>query len=194
MLSWAPGLAPGAQRNYLRRTKLMTDAKMVRKDFITSIVLIAFSLSVVVQSYSMDRLERRGIDPFSAPGVVPGLIGLVLLCLALILFVRSIRRGGYRIFQRDRTGSTLPVHQGAVLRVLLTLALSLVYAVGFLGWLNYSLATGLYILVFICLFEYRPGLGVRGQKKMFLAALFQAVVASLLITLVFQKLFLVDLP
>jgi hypothetical protein len=172
----------------------MNDPKMVRKDFITSIVLIAFSLSVVVQSYSMDRLERRGIDPFSAPGVVPGLIGLVLLCLALILFVRSLSRGGYRIFEKAGAGSALPVHEGAVLRVLLTLALSLLYAVGFLGRLNYSVATALYILAFICLFEYQPGQGLWKQRKVFLFALLQAVVATFLITVVFQKLFLVDLP
>ena len=73
---------------------------MVKKDFITSIVLIAFSVSVVVSSYTMPRLERRGIDPFSAPGVVPGMIGGILLCLSLILFIRSLRKGGYRLFSR----------------------------------------------------------------------------------------------
>ena len=72
---------------------------MVRKDFITSIVLIAFSLSVIVFSYTMPRLERRGIDPFSAPGVVPGMIGIILLILALILFFRSVRHGGYLFLQ-----------------------------------------------------------------------------------------------
>ena len=74
---------------------------MVKKDFITSVVLIAFSLSVIVSAYTMPRLERRGIDPFSAPGVVPGMIGLILLCLALILFFRSVRRGGYLLFSPD---------------------------------------------------------------------------------------------
>ena len=172
----------------------MGEAKMVKKDFITSIVLIAFSLSVVVQSYTMPRLERRGIDPFSAPGVVPGMIGLVLLCLALILFVRSIRQGGYRVFSKGLDTSEPPVHKGAAVRVFLTLAVSLIYAVGFLGRLNYSISTGLYILAFICLFEYQPGQGLWDQRKMFLFALLQAVVAALLITVVFQKLFLVDLP
>ncbi len=172
----------------------MTDPKMVKKDFITSIVLIAFSLSIVVLSYTMPRLERRGIDPFSAPGVVPGMIGLVLLCLALVLFVRSVRRGGYRLFESGAAASDGTARTGAHLRVLLTLGLSLVYAVGFLGRLNYSVATVLYILAFICLFEYQPGQGLWQQRRVFIAALIQAVLASVLITLVFQKLFLVDLP
>ncbi len=172
----------------------MTDPKMVKKDFIAAIVLIAFSLSVVVLSYTMPRLERRSIDPFSAPGVVPGMIGLVLLCLALILFVRSVRQGGYRLFDRRSDGSDQADRKGIFARVVLTLAVSLVYAVGFLGRVNYSVATALYILAFICLFEYRPGQGLWAQRKTFLFGLLQAVLASLLITLVFQKLFLVDLP
>ncbi|MBE0584234.1 MAG: tripartite tricarboxylate transporter TctB family protein, partial [Desulfofustis sp.] len=158
------------------------------------IVLIAFSLSVVVLSYTMPRLERRGIDPFSAPGVVPGLIGLILLCLALILFVRSVRRGGYRLFDRGSAAADQPDRHGRVTRVLLTLGVSLVYAAGFLGRLNYSVATALYIFAFICLFEYRRGQGLWAQRRTCFFALLQAVLASLLITLVFQKLFLVDLP
>ena len=67
----------------------MADQKMSGKDFLTSIVLIVFSTTVIVMSITMPRLERRGIDPLSAPGVVPGLIGAVLLCLALILFFRQ---------------------------------------------------------------------------------------------------------
>lgn len=172
----------------------MTDQKMVKKDFITAVVLIAFSLSVIVMSYTMPRLERRGIDPFSAPGVVPGMIGAVLLMLALILFFRSIRHGGYRILPGSRDADANRPHRGAVGRVLLTLSISLVYAIGFLGRLDYSISTGIYIFTFICLFEYRQGIPLAKQKRMILLALLQAVVAALLITVVFQKLFLVDLP
>ena len=166
---------------------------MAKKDFITSIVLIVFSISVLVSSYTMPRLEQRSIDPFSAPGVVPGMIGGILLCLALILFVRSIHRGGYRLFQKgtSRDGGH---GRGAWSRVSLTLIISIIYAIGFLGHLNYSVATFFYILSFICLFEYQPGVSVINQRRMVIHAVAQAIVASILITLVFQKLFLVDLP
>jgi hypothetical protein len=166
---------------------------MVKKDFIASIVLIAFSISVVVSSYTMPRLERRGIDPFSAPGVVPGMIGMILLCLSLILFVRSVRAGGYRLFGagRDSGGAENP---GAVQRVLLTLLISLGYAVGLLGRIDYTAATLLYIFGFIVLFEYRRGVSPLRQKKMLGRALLLAVIAAIATTLVFRKLFLVDLP
>ena len=169
------------------------DQKMTGKDFITSIVLIVFSITVTVMSYTMPRLERRGIDPLSAPGVVPGFIGTVLLCLALILFFRSITNGGYRIFKGEG-GVTRSQHQGAATRVLLTLIVCLIYAVSLLGWLNYSFATALFIFTFICLFEIRPGQPMGDHRKIIVIALIQAVVASALVTLVFQYLFLIDLP
>ncbi len=165
---------------------------MVKKDFITSIVLIAFSLSVVVSSYTMPRLERRGIDPFSAPGVVPGMIGCILLVLALILFTRSVRRGGYLLL--GRTSGQEFVHRGAALRVLLTLIMSLVYAIGLLGRIDYTIATFLYIFAFIVLFELRWSQGPGRPLRVIGAALLQALIGSLLITLVFRNLFLVDLP
>jgi len=166
---------------------------MIKKDFITSIVLIVFSVSVVVSSYTMPRLERRGIDPFSAPGVVPGMIGLILLALALILFIRSVRAGGYRLFSAGGESGGVR-HPGAAVRVLLTLTISLVYATGLLGRVDYTLATLLYIFSFIVLFEYRRGESLLEQRKMLIGALLQAVIAAVLITLVFRKLFLVDLP
>ncbi|MBT8328305.1 MAG: tripartite tricarboxylate transporter TctB family protein, partial [Desulfofustis sp.] len=145
-------------------------------------------------SYTMPRLERRGIDPFSAPGVVPGMIGAILLCLALILFVRSIRRGGYRLFSSGKSVDVQTPNTGAVSRVSLTLLISVLYAIGFLGRVNYSVATAIYIFGFICLFEYRPGVSMTDQKKMFIHAIVQAIIGAVSITLVFQKLFLVDLP
>lgn len=166
---------------------------MVKRDFITSIVLIVFSVSVVVSSYTMPRLEHRDIDPFSAPGIVPGMIGLILLILALTLFTRSIRAGGYRLFSADDSGDAA-AHPGAAGRVLLTLFISLVYAVGLLGRIDYTFGTLIYIFSFIVLFEYRRGVPLLEQKKMFATALLQAVIAAVLITLVFRKLFLVDLP
>lgn len=167
--------------------------KMVKKDFVTSIVLTAFSISIIVSSYTMPRLERRNIDPFSAPGVVPGMIGLILLCLSLILLIRSIKRGGYRLFARD-DDTDGEKHQGAALRVIMTLVISLIYAIGFLGRLDYSIGTAIYIFSFISLFEYQTDIPPLKQKNMFIMAILQAVIASLLITVVFRKLFLVDLP
>ena len=81
-----------------------------------------------------------------------------------------------------------------MLRVGLTLVISLIYAIGFLGHVDYTIGTLLYIFTFIVLFEYRWGEPLGGRLKVLGYALLQALIASLLITIVFRKLFLVDLP
>ena len=78
--------------------------------------------------------------------------------------------------------------------MLITLGVSLIYALGLLGRLDYTVATLLYIFSFIVIFEYQPETGLGAQKKIFGVALLQAVIAAVSITLVFRKLFLVDLP
>ena len=81
-----------------------------------------------------------------------------------------------------------------MLRVGLTLVISLIYAIGFLGRIDYTIGTLLYIFTFIVLFEYRWGEPFSSQLKTLGYALLQALIAALLITMVFRKLFLVDLP
>ena len=39
----------------------------------------------------MDRLESQGADPWSVPGLVPGIIGVVITLLGLALLLRSLR-------------------------------------------------------------------------------------------------------
>ena len=69
---------------------------MARADFLFSLVLIALGLFVTVESWRMPRLAELGIEPWSVPGLVPGLIGVILLALGAVLCGRSVRRGGHR--------------------------------------------------------------------------------------------------
>ena len=67
------------------------------------------------------------IDTCKAPQ-----FSITSLILALILFFRSVRQGGYRIFHKETNRDDRVQYQGAATRVLLTLFISLVYAIGFL--------------------------------------------------------------
>src|SRR5688572_32753285 len=49
-----------------------------------------------VASWTMDRLERLGAKLYSAPGLVPGLLGGVLFVLSIALAVRALRQGALR--------------------------------------------------------------------------------------------------
>jgi len=171
----------------------MQQKNMVKADFVTSIVLLVFGTAILILSIQMPRFEGLGVNPYSVPGIVPGLLGLILLILGLVLLIRSIMRKGYQL------GLTIDIikqyfKDESTRNFLLALIFSLVYGVFLLTRIPYSLATGLYILFFILVFEYRPKENMSSQKKTILYSLVEAIFVSAGVTLVFRYLFLVDLP
>ena len=171
----------------------MQQKNIVKADFVTSIGLSLFGLAILIMSIQMPRFEGIGVNPYSVPGIVPGLLGLILLILGLVLLIRSIIRKGYQL------GLTIDIikqyfKDESTRNFLLALIFSLVYGVFLLTRIPYSLATGLYILFFILVFEYRPKENMSSQKKTILYSLVEAISVSAGVTLVFRYLFLVDLP
>ncbi|MGQ9509335.1 MAG: tripartite tricarboxylate transporter TctB family protein [Thermodesulfobacteriota bacterium] len=166
---------------------------MAKADFITGLALILLSLYVIIESWRMPRLEHLKIHPLSAPGIVPAFIGGVLLIFGLILTLRSIKKKGHHIKITVREIQQLLNRPGNK-RLLLTAILSIGYAGFLIGNLSYVLATGLFIFVFITLFELRQEMTLRHRWRVFITAIFIAAISSVAITLVFERLFLVTLP
>ena len=166
---------------------------MVRADFLTGIGLISLSLYVIIESWQMPRLEHLKVHPLSVPGIVPAFIGMVLLIFGTVLVIRSIRRGGHRLgfsYEGFRRMLSNPGNQ----RLLLTAILCIGYAGFLIGTLPYWLATGLFVFLFIILFEWERGMNVARRKKCLISAALIAILSSAAITLVFERLFLVALP
>jgi hypothetical protein len=152
---------------------------------------MALGGAIVVGAWRMDRLERLHIDPYTAPGLVPGLLGAGLVLMGGILLVRSLRAGGSR-----RTAPLAearpPLPWG---RLALAAALCLGFAAGLLGrGLPFWLTSGAFIFVTVLAFDWprRRDQGETGRGV--LVALAVAAAAAAGITLVFQELFLVRLP
>jgi hypothetical protein len=166
---------------------------MARADFLTGIALICLSLYVIIESWRMPRLEHLKVHPLSVPGIVPAFIGMVLLIFGTVLVIRSIRRGGHRLgfsYGGFRRMLSNPGNQ----RLLLTAILCIGYAGFLIGTLPYWLATGLFVFLFIILFEWERGMNVARRKKCLISAALIAILSSAAITLVFERLFLVALP
>ncbi len=166
---------------------------MVKADFVTGLILIGLSLYVIFESWRMPRLEHLKVHPLSVPGLVPAFLASVLLIFGALLVIRSTLRGGHRLsfsFRALRQTLRTPANR----RLLLAAFLCLLYALLLVGRLPYVLATGLFILVFILLFEWELGGKVGPRKRLFLSALAIALFSALAITLVFERLFLVSLP
>lgn len=156
----------------------------------------AFGVAVLVGSIRMDRLEQQDINPYTVPGLLPGLLGIVIIVLAILLGLRSWRRGG-----ATRGGARLHVDVALVRRLALVIGLILVYSVVLVGHgMPFWLASALYVAASIITLQ-RAQLIALGHKLSWRASWRDfafAVVVGLgtgwIVTYVFQDLFLVRLP
>ena len=167
----------------------MTEKNMVKADFYTSVVLMSFGITVTVMAMKMPVMHD---DPYSSPGVLPVILGVIITSLSLVMFIRSIIRSRGRVGISSASVKTF-FNEIPVRRMLLTTVLCLIY-VFFLGKVMFALLTFIYIFVFIVLFEYNLKNPFRQQTKMFAIAGLVALCSSAAITAVFQYLFLVRLP
>lgn len=171
----------------------MKESNMARADFLTSIFLIGFGIAVLVMSSQMPTYEARGINPYSAPGIVPGFLGAIIALFGLILFIRSIRHSGHHLNINAATVRTFLTSQQTG-RLFLTLLISVLYALVLVGKVPYAVATAVYCFVFVLLFEYKIREPVAKQWKTLLFAAILAIATGAAVTAVFQYLFLVNLP
>ena len=151
---------------------------------------IGFGLLIVGESLRMDRYTSMGATIYTMPGFVPGMIGAVQVLLGAALMLR----GRNRLRAKEEAGDTAPddggIAQWLNRRVIITLALSLTYAAILIGRIPFWLATGLFVASFTALFapEGQP------LPRRLLAAVVAGVLTSLIVTLVFERVFYVRMP
>ena len=163
---------------------------MPRADFLTGLVFALLGAVVIWASLEMPRFEERGGDLYTAPGLVPGALGAIILVLGAVLLVRAARAGGWRLSPPDARSSRDP----GVRRLVLAVVLCLIYAGGLVGTVPFWLATFVFITAFVVLFEWPLAAGRTDRlRRLVFAPLFAAVIAAA-VTLLFQDVFLVRLP
>jgi hypothetical protein len=153
---------------------------------------LVLGVAVLVGSITMDRLERQDINPYTIPGLLPGLLGIVMIVLGLLLGVRSWRRGGAKA-----GGARLHTDPAVVRRLALVVALILLYSVVLVGHgMPFWLASALYVTVSILTLQ-TPQRAAAGRGLSLRDVAFAVAVglgSGLVISYVFQDLFLVRLP
>jgi putative tricarboxylic transport membrane protein len=165
---------------------------MVKADFVTGLVFVALGLAVVVECLRMPRFEELNVNPYTVPGLVPGILGAIIAVLGAILVVRAARAGGWRLTERADARPMLA--EAGTRRVLLSIALCLLYAAGLVGRLPFWLASFLFIAAFVVLFEWPLAMGRSDRLRRVLFAVVLGAVISAATSFVFQEVFLVRLP
>lgn len=146
----------------------------------------ALGAVILVASWRMDRLEDRGINPWSAPGLTPGVVGALMLLLALVLLLQA---------GRERPTAEESPSPGSLRRSLLAIVLCVGFAGLALGHgLPFVAEGAAFIFVFTALFSLplwrEQGRVLRGLGQTAVIA----VAASAAISWLFESVFLVRLP
>lgn len=174
------------------------DEPSARADLVASALWITFGAAVVIGAWRMDRLERLNINPYEAPGLVPGLLGALIVLLGLALAGRSVRRGTLRPASAlaEGTPAAPTANPQALRHMAAVFGLTLFYALALIGTgLPFWLATFAFITVFVGVLDRdrQARLGRSTTAQWVRAAVYGAA-WSALVTLSFQHIFLVRLP
>ena len=164
-----------------------------RSDLWQGLGWVALGLAVLVGSVTMDRLESQNINPYTVPGLLPGLLGIAMILLGGVLAVRSWQRGALAHPREPFTGHQRETRK----RVWTVIALCSVYSVVLIGHgLPFWLASALFVTGSILILQRmnRDPEERRLPPMLWVKAIAIGVIASVLTQVVFQDLFLVRLP
>jgi hypothetical protein len=159
-----------------------------RADLFAGLAFLVFGVAIVIGSLMMDRLERLQATIYTAPGLVPGILGLMLAGMAVILILRALRTGAL-------SQALPPVALGEQWRIIVSVGLCLGFAIGLVGhglpfWAGAAIFVALFLLIFQ--FEERRREGSLPRGVAFAIAF--GLITGLAIHHLFQDVFLVRLP
>jgi hypothetical protein len=168
-------------------------APSARRNLQDAVVWVVLGGIILIASLSMDRLESQGINPYTAPGLLPGLLGVAMMCLGALLAFRSIGEGA---LTRRAPGSGAAAGGGHA-QLLRVLALCLIFTVALLGHgLPFWLVGAIFVSTSILTLQQAQRQAA--QARLGLREIATAVTIGLgaggAITLIFQIFFLVRLP
>ena len=160
---------------------------ILRKERLFALGWIVFGAAVLVASWRMDRLEVLRINPWSAPGLMPGVLGFLIILFGAVLALRA-HTGDAPQAEADGTSAR---------RAFLAATLCIGYAGVLLGHgLPFWLLSATFLFVAILAFRWldRDAEGAAGLGQLALSSAAIALCSSLAIGLVFERVFLVRLP
>lgn len=157
---------------------------LARADLVTGALVSALGLAVFVFALRMPDFVERGVNPLTAPGIFPGVVGIVLTICGAVLVARSWRGTG--------EGEARPPERRAVLRVMGALAI-MVVAVAAVGRVDFRLLVGAVTLAFTGFF-LDWNLPRQRLPARLVAVMVTVGLVAVAIPTLFEHVFLVRLP
>ena len=167
------------------------DLAALRSDFLSALGWMALGIAILIGSVMMDRLEKQGINPYTIPGLLPGLLGIAMTILGALLAARSWRS---RLLTSTNKA---PVNGAEQTRILLVIGLCLAFGVVLVGHgLPFWLAAAIFVTTAILFLQHqqRKSAGLPLTLRQFATTAAIGLGAGIAITIVFQEIFLVRLP
>lgn len=167
----------------------MTGARPLVTDLIGGLIVTIIGVAGTVESGRMPRFENRSADPFTVPGLTPGLLSLVLAGLGVVLILRALMgRGG---------ASELPILTwpvGSAQRMGFTLASVALYGFVLFGNMPFIIATATFVFLFTVGAELLNPDRKLALVPLGLSALVLGIATAFVIRFIFVEVFLVRLP
>lgn len=164
-----------------------------RSDLKDAIGWVVLGIAVLVGSVTMDRLEQQNINPYTVPGLLPGLLGLAMVLLGVVMAIRSWQRGAFTQALPAPTAHQKEERKRVTIATLLCAG----YGVVLVGHgMPFWIASTIYVTASILVFQ-RLGSDPEERRlyaKSWVKAAVIGVAASVVTWLVFERLFLVRLP
>lgn len=162
-------------------------SEAVPGDRVWGALWVVLGTASTVAALRMDRLEAQGVAWFGAPGLLPGLLGLIIALCGVLLVLRSLRA--------PVAGAGDEPEATDWKRVALTLLLCVGFAAGLVGHgASFGLAAGLYLFAHVALLQWRERRAAGQTLRGLAVAAAVAVGGALTVPFVFETLFLVRLP
>ncbi|MBI2768449.1 MAG: tripartite tricarboxylate transporter TctB family protein [Burkholderiales bacterium] len=154
---------------------------------------LALGIATVIGSFIMDRLQNQNINPYTVPGLLPGLLGGAMILLACVLGLRSWRRGALTQAVPPRSADD----REQTKRVAIAVALCIGYGVVLVGHgIPFWAASTIYVTASIAIFRRlsRDPQERRLDARAWAKAVVIGAASSVITWLVFEQVFLVRLP
>ena len=171
----------------------------------SALVWFGLGAAIAVVSWRMDRLGHLGINPWSVPGLTPGALGVLIMVFALALGWQALRAGAAPETEApggpvdadadaDVGAGAAPV-EGSARRTLLAGVLCVLFAGVTLGrGVPFMIEGSVFVFVFTALFSWSSWRAEGRVGRGLAQTLAIAVVACVLISWLFERVFLVRLP